>query len=499
MLRRHGGLLLLLGALIVIFSQLHLASTLQFVPDEGYETMKAFLFGKGFSLYTQIWDDQPPLFTIILNAAFKLFGPNILTARLTVVAFGLLFFASFHELIRRRSGNLAALLAGFLLLASPVVLEMSVAVMQEVPTFAAALTASLLLFRWTERRGWAWLLASGAVLGVALQIKFTAAMVVPAMLCEIALVDWDRPHLSETHKIPGQSRAQWLKVTARDCCVWALAVLAVFAPLALLCAKGSFVSGWRAHTAGHAVEGFGDPRKLTFSAGILLKHLDCVIAAAFGLVLATRHRRWRQCCFPIVLLLTAIGVHLTHRPWWDYYYLHWAVPLAWLAGLACAKLIETGVRRLSERRFKPSSIQVWQGVAACGFAAFVLARSEGRVEATIKTLRHFQLKDSSMVLAAMEEYAQQTHWAYADKIIFPFHARLPALPELAVVTSKRYWSDQITTAGIIEICEHYHPEQLILPTGASKGPWRTLLERDYKLVCTDAGLELYAAKSLKTP
>ena len=56
-------------ALLVLFSQLPLGTALDFSTHESYETMKPFLCNQGHALYREIWNDQPPLFTIILAAA----------------------------------------------------------------------------------------------------------------------------------------------------------------------------------------------------------------------------------------------------------------------------------------------------------------------------------------------------------------------------------------------------------------------------------------------
>src|SRR5438105_620503 len=130
----------------------------------------------------------PPVSTVVLTAAFRMFGPTILVARLIAAGFGLLLISIFHELVRERSGKWTALAAALLFLASPGVLVLSVSVMLERAAFAIALLAAWLLFRWGKRRHWLWLLASGAVMGVALQTKLTAGLVLPAMASELVLI-----------------------------------------------------------------------------------------------------------------------------------------------------------------------------------------------------------------------------------------------------------------------------------------------------------------------
>src|SRR3954462_59258 len=42
--------------------------------DEHCEVMKGFLWANGFPLYRQVWNDQPPLHTVLLGLCFKCFG-----------------------------------------------------------------------------------------------------------------------------------------------------------------------------------------------------------------------------------------------------------------------------------------------------------------------------------------------------------------------------------------------------------------------------------------
>ena len=45
--------------------------------DEGINLMKAMLVQRGYSLYGDIWSDQPPLFTHLLSAVMRTFGNMI--------------------------------------------------------------------------------------------------------------------------------------------------------------------------------------------------------------------------------------------------------------------------------------------------------------------------------------------------------------------------------------------------------------------------------------
>ena len=470
------------AALLLLYSQLPLGTAFEMGDDEGFEVIKGFMCSKGYTLYTHIWNDQPPVSTMLLSTAFKLCGPTILTARLVAAGFGLLLVAAFHELVRRRSGPWAALLATFLLVASPGVLLLMVSVMLEAPALATALLSAWVLAGWYKRRHWAWLLASGGIMAVAMQIKLTSALVVPAVVVELFLASWAR------------ARPLWPAVSKVLC--WGASVAVVFTVIGLTWGKGALESSWKSHTSSKVVEGLDRPEDHKFEPRLLRSHVECVAGAAVGIIVALRRSRWREIAFPLVLLTTVSAIHAVHRPWWNYYYLHLAIPLAWLAGWTLNEIIQAVRRLQSQGGFNLSSAAAWKGLALCGLAALAIARSERRLEANIKYLQQRPAADANPIVRKMKEYAGRASWVYSESGIYPFHARLRVPPELAIVMPKRFWSGQITTAEIIEDCKRYRPELVVLPVASLNEEWKRFLSADYVFSSADTRSALYVAKRL---
>src|SRR5512143_1227286 len=78
-----------------------LADTREFDTDEGVNLIKALLVGRGHALYTEIWDDQPPLLTAALAHWFNWFGSSVLAARVLVLLFAALLLWAFYQAVRR--------------------------------------------------------------------------------------------------------------------------------------------------------------------------------------------------------------------------------------------------------------------------------------------------------------------------------------------------------------------------------------------------------------
>jgi hypothetical protein len=213
-------------------------------------------------------------------------------------------------------------------------------------------------------------------------------------------------------------------------------------------------------------------------------------------VILGRQKRWRELSFPLALLLTAVAVHTVHRPWWGYYYLHFAVPLAWLAGLATSEVLKAISGRLKARNSPASSLATWRWVGLCALLALVLAVAEARLEGEIRAIRRAPKAGDSVVLAKMKQYADHTHWVYVQPVIYPFHAGLAVPPELAVVMLKRYWSGQITPEQIVETCRRYKPEQLLLYQARVGNEWKELLKANYQTAYQDTNYVLYVSKGI---
>ena len=496
-----GGLLVALGVALAPA----LRSAIEIGSDEHYEVMKALLWVKGYPLYGIMWNDQPPLHTILLGLLFRCFGPTIGVARVLAVLFGLLLLAGCFVLVRKRCGTWAASVATVTLLAAPQALELSVSVMLEVPAMAVGLWALWPIYRWADswreseirrpKSDWAlwpvyrwggrpgggsayWLVASGVLLATALQIKLTAAIFAPALCAEIFLAT----------ACGGLAGA---KERARNALLWCGSGAVWFVLLGLLLGSG-YRQAWASHFSARTLEAAAAVG--SFPPGLLLEHPEGLAGAALGLALAAWLGRFRRIAFPYVLLLTVTLIHLVHRPWWPYYYLHFAIPLAWLTGYAAAELSRLPLRP-GKRDWRRIVGLAGAAMAGATLLALIATEGGGRLIAGIERARGLPRIEDSPLIATMRRYAGRTRWVYARSSICAFHAKLPVPPELAVLVRKRFWSGQISDAQILAVIQRYAPEQ-ILVSGEDFLADGYLREAGYAPVCKAAEGTLYVAGSL---
>src|SRR5262245_12551418 len=80
----------------------------EFHLNEGINLIKGALVANGYTLYDQIWNDQPPGLTLVLAAIHRLFPFNVGIPRAVVIAFSSLLLWSLFRIVRRSSGAVAA-------------------------------------------------------------------------------------------------------------------------------------------------------------------------------------------------------------------------------------------------------------------------------------------------------------------------------------------------------------------------------------------------------
>lgn len=73
----------LLGAFFLMQSWIPLRSAVQIGADEGFEVAKATLCLHGHKLYSEVWNDQPPLHTWLITQVLKLQRVEPLTPSLS--------------------------------------------------------------------------------------------------------------------------------------------------------------------------------------------------------------------------------------------------------------------------------------------------------------------------------------------------------------------------------------------------------------------------------
>ena len=446
--------------------------------DEHYEVTKSFLWSEGFHLYQDIWNDQQPLLTVLQGLLFEGFGVHAGAARGLALAFGVLLVTGLFHLVRESFGVPAAFIAMISLLAAPHVFRLSLSPMSELPAFAVGLWSLWAIRRWDRDGRRVWLAASGMILAVALEIKLTAVVLAPALGVELVILALARPGAG---KVPQAARAGL---------IWGGSVLGGLVFLGLILGTG-YHQALASHFSPIGSAALAEMRQYTFTVGKLLRYRQALFALAAALCLAVPRRRLKRLAFPLALFATAAAVHLLYHPFWSYYYLHFAVPVAWLTGYAAGELWKMAGEALRSRP-RPSLRGFGMASAASLLCAAVLTYAGIQLGPEIRRIRQVPRVDADRLVAEMKAAAPGTQWVYTRATMYAFHARLRVIPELAVMPMKRFWSGQITQPEILALVKRFAPEQLLLDDrDMADASMHEFVEDNYRLQSREAGLSLW--------
>ena len=441
--------------------------------DEGINAGKARLLEHGYALYTQVWNDQPPLFTHLLRAWFDAFGWDLDHGRGLVLVFAAALVFAVYDLTRLADGHRAAAIAALALAASAYVQRLSVSLMIGLPAIALATLAIWALFRWLDAPRVGWLLASAALFGASLATKLFTAFLLPVIaLWLLAVTPADQARL-------------------RPALLWVVSAL-VMSSLLLLALAGPQAAGQllAPHLAGRhapALQHF-DARGLLLTGGAewLLSGLG---GAAFAWLIW--HRRTYLLIFP-AWALTALAVLLTHAPVWYHHQLLLTVPYCPAIGVWLAEL--------SQHSPRSRGWLAMQRGAACLAIVALLSAAALHV---LRAPRPPAADPRQAVVAALRQHLGPRRIAISTDPIYAFRAGASMPPGLAVLSDKRAATDLPFEAEIAAAFEDGGPEAVALgpsAAGIDAALQRGMGERYAAVFATEAGggITVYARRDLLT-
>ena len=171
----------LMAIFFIVLTSLIVYTNLSIGVDEGYNLIKATLMLDGYSLYRDIWSDQPPVYTFILKVMFALFGKHAYVARFVTLIFSInLVFCIWYSIYLILDKK-AAKLSFIMLLCLPTYIVLSVAIMIGLPAISCAAASLLCIFLWHIQKRWFWIFSSSVFIGISLCIKFFTFPLVPVI------------------------------------------------------------------------------------------------------------------------------------------------------------------------------------------------------------------------------------------------------------------------------------------------------------------------------
>lgn len=437
-------------------------STFEYDPDEGTQLMKSALYFKGFSLYKEIWDDQPPLFTVIVSSCFKLFGLSAYPARLMALFFsGLLLFA-FYLSIRKLSGFLCAFTAMIFLILSACYVRLSASVMAGLPCLTFALWAVYCAILYKDLRLKWLLILSAGLMAVSAQIKLFSALLIPVVLTYIMIPLRREPKTN--------IRGNYLGILT----YWLGTFCAVFVIITLMFFNLNIPLFWQQLFQPHLNRLFPEKTGLSIIAEMTFADYDIVLLAFTGIILFFKQKK-KELFLPVAWLVLICIIFSFYRPLWYHYYPLVSIPLCWLAGNSFSEFFRMQINRdFPMRKNFPRSSPVILLV----LSILLLPLKYGRMLESINGRTTIQEKN---LVNFISEY--KGSWIVTDRPMFAFYCGLLVPPEIALISNKRLYSRNFSDRYLNRILKTYKPNLLLL--GRFKDYEKKILsfaDNDYSMI-----------------
>jgi len=448
--------------------------------DEGVNGIKALLMLNGHGLYSEVWSDQPPLFTAVLTGWIWLVGTELESLRLVSAGFGTLLLVSLFHLLRLSHGAVTGALGVCFLLFSGRFLRYCGALMVGMPSIAFEMLALALLVHAIVRDQRMLFYCSSVAAAAGVLTKLLAGSVLFAIVVAIGGAYWPK-----------------VRPIIRDLLLYGLGGLLSLAVLTLIVSPSAFTDGYSQLIAPHL-----EAREATPSGGYrqlidwMKIDFDFFFLACIGVALSF-YRRKDEVLLPLTWFLTSFFLLCSHSPLWVHQYLYFSVPLIWLAAIGAGEVLTLMTNASARQMLK----ERWSGMLLGLSALVVLVVTLSAIPAKHNRIQYalgkggYQL-DVNLV-KAMELYQEKTRWVLTDRPVYALQIERPVPPKIAVSTWKRKQADLFDASDYIDALEQYQPEQVLLQRFKTlKRKLPEILAKEYDEVYRNSNSYLYVRRAL---
>jgi predicted membrane-bound mannosyltransferase len=426
---------------------------LEFDPDEGNNLILANQIIGGFSLYSDVWTDHPPLLPFFLATIFRVFGLNVAIARLFILLLSCALLGAIVLYLQTFWGSLHVIVGACLVLLLPHFTRLSVSVMIGLPSIVFGVISFVNLAFWHRDRSTWFLVFSGISLGISVMIKLQTSFLPPIFIIGLILSGLS-PRNGEKH---------WMRVL-RPALIWAIVFIGFVSFVGIRFIRSQGIT----QLIEFHITASESTTLQSWSGDLGIFELKgtwpIFILSLIGSYYSIRKRSYMAIyllawIFAGLILLTQL------EPLWYHHKLLITIPAGILAAIAVGEGVESimheGSLTVRLRNILPLAAST---VALIAFLAIQLPSAVNEYNPNLPnfippTTPATQLQE---MLAIISDYADETELIVTDRPMFAFRAGLSVPPELAVFSGKRYLSGYLTENDFLRTIQATHPEQVAL-------------------------------------
>ncbi len=422
------------------------------VYDEGYNFMMALLAERGFHLYSQIWSDQAPLLTHMLDWVFKFSSNDIIWSRRLILVFSALLLWAVVQYLRLAWGNLPAIIGAVLLILLPNFLVLSTSVLVGQPSLAFAMVSMLALATWHLRRNKVFLILSALMLSLSLLTKLFTAFL--ALIFVLGLLG------AEFTRLGSQKD---LKKILQPALIWGISLGVITLGLGLLMVSpADAMQLLQPHISAALSSDYPANIELNSINYYLRPAWPVLLGALLGVIYVWRDKRWLM-LYPLAWMSLVYLVLLNFQPVWWHHQVLVTIPAVMLAAGAFGEGIHLLIGLFQKQNSRRWSWPLMGASLVTMMLAFAVLVPIG-VD-YLQSARTVNAEDRNpaedQFMRRIEAYAPQTEWMVTDMPMFAYRAGISVPPNLAVISWKRFAAGDLTQDEILQTLRQYRPEQVL--------------------------------------
>jgi 4-amino-4-deoxy-L-arabinose transferase-like glycosyltransferase len=440
-----------LFALVILFLPFRFVFELD--RDEGVNLIKSVLITQGDDLYSDIWSDQPPIFTLLIAVWLRILGVNLTATRILILLMSCTLLWAAVQYLRAFWGPAHALAGGLTIVLLSSFLRLSMSIMVGLPAIMLAMLSFLTISYWHKERRKFWLILSALALGLSVMTKLFTGFLVPVFLVGLILQEWQAFSRKRSWRVLLTPGAIWLGGFGfTSLLVWLFFI---------------YPDGTVQLLDTHLIAAISSPIDTITIAGYLRESLPAVVLGVIGSFLVIRNRRWTG----IYLIAWALVSYLLlsqHSPIWYHHQLLVTIPIAVLCGIAVGEFVVALADATRKSQF--GSVRGASfGIVAFLILYLLIARAPRVFSQLDYRLPNFKPPEAGattiqavQMLEVMREYEDVTNTLITDRPMLAVWLGKPVPPYLAAATGKRITTGELSEHDIISAIRRYRPEQVAL-------------------------------------
>jgi 4-amino-4-deoxy-L-arabinose transferase-like glycosyltransferase len=447
--------LILSGLIALLFAwQIGSLGAHNWLYDEAGYVAVPWMVTAGHTLYTDVYSPSPPLFTLPIAAAFKVWGTSVKVARAVIVAYSALGLLAAALLAREIRGQVAGLAAVLLLFFSPEYFRLSRVTMSEVPATSLALIALLasLVYWRCGRKGW--LILSGLAMAASLLVKLVTLFALPLPILAVVL-----RHFYPLSPGAGQSAAERVKGLALDFAVWAASFcLPILLCLLIYDPRAMYEQAVALHWRGREFHRVDYSRRGLRILGYLWQDRGLFILALGG-SLSCWLRRSRQALLMGAWFLLVTIMMVNQAPLTAHHMLPMVPPLAILAGVMVQEVWDSWLALIKQRRWQ----DMFLPAVGAGLVAFYLVNWPAVAESNREEMARTNTLEGLVedAISLLRQTTMPNDFVISDDPLIVLLAGRNIPPTLTGADWRRLSVGYLTAEQLIALSEQYDASALV--------------------------------------